>query len=51
MGNETYKATYGNILLKPVLAKEKKREWNYIKYYNNQQINIYSISSSGLNKL
>ncbi|MFM2226581.1 MAG: hypothetical protein RJA07_2783 [Bacteroidota bacterium] len=51
MGNEIYKATYGNILLKPVIAKEKKREWNYIKYYNNQQINIYSITPNGINKL
>jgi ABC-type branched-subunit amino acid transport system substrate-binding protein len=51
MGNDIYKATYGNILLKPVIAKEKKREWNYIKYYNNQQINIYSITSNGINKL
>jgi hypothetical protein len=51
MANETYKSTYGNILLKPVVSKEKKREWNYIRYYNNQQINIYTITSNGMNKL
>ena len=51
MSNETYKATYGNILLKPVLSKEKRLSNAIIKYYNNQQINIYNITSSGMNKL
>jgi hypothetical protein len=51
MVDEIYKSTYGNILIKPVMAKEKKLEWDYIRYYNNQQINIYSITSSGINKL
>jgi ABC-type branched-subunit amino acid transport system substrate-binding protein len=49
--NEIFKSTYGNIQLKPVIAKEKKKEWDYIRYYNNQQINIYSITANGINKL
>jgi hypothetical protein len=50
-GNDAFKSTYGNILLKPIIEKEKKREFDYIKYYANQQINIYSITSNGLIKL